>query len=269
MEITVVGMGNMGRAFAKRAYSQGFEVLWWNRTRERVKDAPGRPIEKLAEARGLVAVFVSDDDALLAVVPDIGGDYVALCGTYSIQGVKRALEILTARGRRAFAMPVVGSPRNVENGDAIYIVGAHEEIYTKTRPILEKFGALFYIGDSIKAAALKLAFNTLLISTVAVLGEATTLAIKYGIKPDVFKELLSQTVFKEIAARYIDRMLGSAQPTFTLKNAAKDMRYASNAAGEAGAGNVAMSGVKALYEVLAALGYGEEDYVKAGIIEGK
>jgi 3-hydroxyisobutyrate dehydrogenase and related beta-hydroxyacid dehydrogenases len=266
--ITVVGMGNMGKAFARRAASQGFNVFWWNRTREKVRDVPGTPISKLADARGLVVVFVADDKALFDALPEVGGDYVALSGTYSVDGVRRAVEMLTARGRKSFAIPVVGSPRNVEAGDAIYIVGAPDDVYTKLRLTLEKFGVLFQVGDSVKAAALKLAYNSLLISTVAVLGESLSLASKYGVKPDAFRELLSHTVFKDFAARYIDRMLGGGTPTFTIRNAAKDVRYASVAAGEAEAGNVAISGVKALYELLTAMGYGDEDYVKAGVLAG-
>lgn len=267
MDITIIGMGNMGKAFAKRAASLGYNVYWWNRTREKVKDAPGKAINKPEEARGFVAIFVADDTALFNVLPNIGGDYIALCGTYSIGAIKKAVETLGEK--RVFAMPVVGSPRNVEGGDAIYIVGAPDELYIKLRPTLEKFGTLFYVGDNVKAAALKLAFNSLLISTVATLGESLSLAVKYGVKPEVFKELLSMTVFKEVAARYIDRMLGSGQPTFTIRNAAKDMRYAATAAGEAESGSVAISGVKALYELLTALGYGDEDYVKAGYLAGR
>jgi len=269
MDVTVVGMGNMGSAFARRAHAQGFSVYWWNRTREKVKDAPGVELKRLEEARGLVVVFVADDQALYSVVDKLGGEYVALAGTYSVDAVRRAVAALESRGKRAFAMPVVGSPRNVENGDAIYLVGASEEVYTQLRPHLEKFGTLFYVGDSVKAAALKLAYNALLISTVAALGESLSLALKYGISADAFRALLSHTVFKEVAARYVDRMLGKTAPTFTVRNAAKDMRYASAAAGEAGVGNVAISGVKALYEVLTALGLGDEDYVKAGLLETK
>ena len=267
MEITVVGMGNMGIAFAKRAAAQGFKVYWWNRTREKVRDAPGTPLAKLSEAKGLVVVFVADDDALFAVAPELGGDYIALAGTYSIDAVKRAMDTLSARGKKAFAMPVVGSPKNVEGGDAIYIIGAPEDLYERLRETLEKFGVLFYVGDNVKAAALKLAYNSFLISTVAVLGEALTLARRYGIGHDIFKKLLEQTVFKEVASRYVDRIVGAAKPTFTVRNAAKDMRYAALAAGNAEAGNVAISGVKALYEILTAMGLGEEDYAKAGVLE--
>jgi 3-hydroxyisobutyrate dehydrogenase len=269
MDITVVGLGNMGKAFTRRAVSLGFNVSWWNRTREKVKDAPGTPIADLADAKGLVVVFVADDKALFDVLPKLGGEYVALAGTYSVEGVRRALEMLAARRQTGFAMPVVGSPRNVEAGDAIYLVGAPDDVYAKLRPILEKFGVLFYVGDSVKAVALKLAYNSLLISTVAALGESLSLAIKYGVGPDMFKELLSRTVFKEIGGRYIDRMLGGGVPTFTIRNAAKDMRYVSLAAGEVESSNVAISGVKALYELLTAMGYGDEDYVKAGVLAGR
>ncbi|MFN3804579.1 MAG: NAD(P)-dependent oxidoreductase [Pyrobaculum sp.] len=268
MEITVVGTGNMGSAFIRRAHMQGFKVYMWNRDREKARGLPGVAIDKLEEARGLAAIFVSDDLALRQVARELGGDYVALCGTYSVGAVREVIEELSSRGKKAFAMPVVGSPRNVENGDAVYIVGAPEEIYMAVRPTLEKLGVLFYVGDSEKAAALKLAYNSLLISTVAVLGEALTLATRYGIAPHQLRELMRHTVFREVAERYIDRMTSHVKPTFTIKHAAKDLRYASNAAGEGGVGSVVVNGVKSLYELLTALGFGEEDYVRAGILEG-
>jgi len=268
VEVTVVGMGRMGAAFARRAHSQGFSVYWWNRTRDKVRDAPGVEVGRLEDARGLVAVFVSDDEALYAVVERLGGDYVALAGTYSISAVKRAVELLESKGRRAFAMPVVGNPKDVEDGSAVYLVGAPEELYAHLRPHLEKLGVLLYVGDSVRAAALKLAFNSLLFSTVVALGESISLALKYGISVDTFRELLMHTAFRGVVLRYMDRMLGRTAPVFTMRNAAKDMRYASIAAGEAGVGDIVMSSVKALYDLLSALGYGDEDCARAGLLEG-
>ncbi len=266
MEITVVGVGKMGSAFAKRVHSLGFKTYWWSRSK---KEAPGVAIEKLSDARGLVVIFVSDDAALYEVTADVGGDYIALAGTYSIDAVRRVIDILTARGKKAFAMPVVGSPRHVESGEAIYIIGASESVYQTLRLTLEKFGLLYYIGDSVKAAALKLAFNSLLISTVSVLGEAYSLTTRYGIPPHQFKELLKLTVFREIAERYMDRLTGGGKPTFTIRDAAKDVRYATNAAGERQVGYAAVSGVRILYELLTAMGHGDEDYARAGVLETK
>lgn len=268
MEITVVGTGKMGAAFVRRAAAAGFTTYCWNRTRERLRDLPCIPLDRLEDTRGLVVVFVFDDDALYQTALKAGGEYVALAGTYSVRAVDYVVRRLEKRGAAGFAMPVLGSPRNVESGDAIYIVGANDETYSKIRHVLEKFGTLIHVGDSKKAAALKLAYNLLLISTVAALGESVALAKKYGVEVDVFKQLLSNTVFREIAARYVDRMLAAGTPTFTVEGAAKDLRYAANAASEAGMANVVASGVKTLYELLVAAGRGNEDYVKAGVLEG-
>ncbi|MEM1924065.1 MAG: NAD(P)-dependent oxidoreductase [Pyrobaculum sp.] len=267
MDISVIGTGKMGSAFVRRAASLGFATYCWNRSVEKLKSLPCRPLEKLEDAKGLVVIFLFDDKALYQIAPKVGGDYIALAGTYSIEAVVHVLKILNGGGRRGFAMPVLGSPRNVESGDAIYIVGANGEVYRVVEPILKNFGILIEVGDSIKATALKLAYNALLISTVAVLGESVSLVKRYGVDVEVFKLLLSHTVFKEVANRYIDRMLSNAAPSFTIEGAAKDLRYATYAAGEAGVGNIATSGVRALYEALAAMGKAYEDYVKAGVIE--
>lgn len=268
MEVTVVGTGRMGSAFVKRAAQLGHAVYAWNRTREKLSGLPATPISKLSEARGLIAVFVSDDEALLSIIGELKGDVVALMGTYSIQGANAARRALEARGIPVMAAPVVGGPGNVERGDAIYLVGGGGVAYEKYAGFFAEMGKAMYLGDFEKAVVLKLAYNSLLIGTVSVLGEAISLASSYGISPSVFKELLQQTVFKDVATAYVDRMLSNESGTFALKHASKDVRYAIAAAsGRSGA--VVLSAVRTLYELLELWGFGDVYYIKAGILEGK
>ncbi|CCC81647.1 NAD(P)-dependent oxidoreductase [Thermoproteus tenax] len=268
MEITVVGTGRMGSAFVKRAAALGHKVYAWNRTREKLSGLPATAIEGLSDARGLVAIFVADDEALMGIVEQIGGEAAALMGTYSVNGAVEAVRRLRSRGIPAFASPIVGGPGNVERGDAIYLLGGERTLLDKYTSVMFSLGKVVLVGELEKAVALKLAYNSLLIGTVAVLGEALSLAVAYGIPATVFKDLLSQTVFKEIGSVYIDRMLSEGEGTFALKHAGKDLRYAVNAsAGKSGA--VVLSAVHSLYELLELQGYGNEYYIKAGILENK
>lgn len=268
MEVTVVGTGRMGAAFAKRAAQLGHRVYAWNRTREKLSGLPATPLSSPSEARGLTAVFVADDDALLSLIGELNGDVIALMGTYSIQGANAARRALAARGLPVIAAPVVGGPGNVERGDAIYLIGGDEAAYRKYAGLFAEIGKIVYLGDFEKAVALKLAYNSLLIGTVSVLGEAVSLASAYGIAPNVFKELLQQTVFKEIANVYIDRMFSGEPGTFSLKHAGKDVRYAT-AAATGRSGSLVLSAVRSLYELLELWGFGDAYYIRAGILENK
>ncbi len=266
MEVTVVGVGKMGSAFIKRTARLGHTVYAWNRTKEKLSGLPATPISSLSEARGLTAVFVADDEALLSIAGELKGDVVVLMGTYSIQGANSARRVLEAKGVPVMAAPVVGGPGNVERGDAIYLIGGSGAVYEKYAGFFAEVGKAVYLGDFEKAVVLKLAYNSLLIGAISVLGEAISLASAYGIAPSVFKELLQQTVFKDIATAYVDRMLSNEPGTFALKHAGKDVRYAT-AAALGKSGTMVLSAVRALYELLELWGFGDAYYIKAGILE--
>lgn len=119
------------------------------------------------------------------------------------------------------------------------------------------------------AMALKLAYNAFLIGTMALLGEYIVLGRTYGgVDDDTLRVLLTKTVFRDVAEKYLDRMLKpKSPPSFTLALAAKDVHYAVKAAGDAKSPLVVSSAVKSLYELLATLGFGNEDYVRAGLLE--
>lgn len=268
MEVSVIGTGNMGSAFVRRARALGLEVYAWNRSRDKLKGLPAQPLPSPAEARGVAAVFVADDVALAKVVEELRADAVALCGTYSPEGAERALEALKARGIPAAAVPVIGSPRNVEQGEALYILGAASDVRPKVAPLFEKAGRVFPATSPMEAVVLKLAFNAVIIGALALLGEATALARGYGVQPSTLKELLRGTVLKDFAERYMDRLVARNPALFSIRNAGKDMRYFVQAALRLGMPVTAASAVKSLYELLAALGRGEEDFARAGYLEG-
>jgi 3-hydroxyisobutyrate dehydrogenase-like beta-hydroxyacid dehydrogenase len=268
MELTVVGTGRMGAAFVKRAAQLGHKVYAWNRTRGKLEGLPATPISRPSEARGPVAVFVADDEALLSLVDEMGGDAAFLMGTYSLAGAAAARRALAARGIGVLASPIVGGPGNVERGDAVYIVGGDAEVYSRYSKLFAELGRIMHVGEFEKAVVLKLAYNSLLIGTVAVLGEAASMAAAHGIPPSQFKELLSQTIFKEIGSVYIDRMYSDEPGTFALRHAGKDVRYAT-AAAAGRSSTVVLSAVRSLYEMLEVLGYGDSYYIRAGILESK
>ena len=267
MEVTVIGTGRMGSALVKRLASQGFTVYAWNRTREKLRDLPAKPIEDVSQARGLVFIFVADDEALNAV-RGVGGDVVSLAGTYSVGAVAAFSIRLSSMGIGFLASPVVGGPGDVERGTAIYIVGGPESTYQRVKDVFERLGTIIRLPTAESAMALKLAYNALLIGSMALLGEYVILSRTYGVDDETSKELLRRTVFKDVAEKYLDRILNPrGPPSFTLTLAAKDVHYAVKSAGDARTPLVVSSAVKSLYELLSTLGFGNEDYVRAGLLE--
>ncbi|MFB6469725.1 MAG: NAD(P)-dependent oxidoreductase [Vulcanisaeta sp. AZ3] len=267
MDVTVVGTGRMGSALVRRLASQGFTVYAWNRTKEKLKDLPAKPLDDISQARGLVFVFVSDDNAL-GMVRGVGGEVVALSGTYSVAAVASFSARLRDAGVGFLAAPVVGGPGDVEKGTAVYLVGGSEATYEGVKGVFDKLGAVIRLPTAESAMALKLAYNAFLIGSMALLGEYVVLGKTYGIDDGVLKDLLRRTVFREIAEKYLDRMVSPrSSPSFTLALAAKDVHYAVKTAGDTRTPLVVSSAVKSLYELLTVMGFGNEDYVRAGVLE--
>jgi 3-hydroxyisobutyrate dehydrogenase-like beta-hydroxyacid dehydrogenase len=127
MRITILGMGNMGRAFAARAIETGHQTTVWNRTPGRVaalvaSGAIEANTSTAAAGADAVLVVLADDAAVLDVC--LGDDGVlaslepdalfANVSTVSPETARRLAE-LGPEGRVLDA-PVMGSPAMIAGG---------------------------------------------------------------------------------------------------------------------------------------------------------
>ena len=133
MRVTILGMGNMGQAFAARAIETGHQTTIWNRTPGRVAAlvASGAIESTTSTAAGADAVLVvlADDAAVLDVC--LGDDGVlawlepdavlANVSTVSPETARRLAE-LGPEGRVRDA-PVMGSPAMIAGGLGNFLIG--------------------------------------------------------------------------------------------------------------------------------------------------
>jgi len=123
-----------------------------------------------------------------------GGTPRVVCDL-STSGPQLAQELhdtLTARGIASFDAPVSGGIRGAEMGSLAIMVGGPEALYEEVRPILDRIGNPFYLGETPGAGQVaKLANNLLSLAAIATTAEAMTLAIKAGIDPARMIEVLN------------------------------------------------------------------------------
>jgi len=200
--IGFLGLGRMGAPMASRLIGHVDRLL--------VHDISSAAVDALvakgAEAAGSAAalgdlceiVFTSLPTPLIvrdAVAEVVSRGTPRIVCDLSTSGPKLAQELhelLAPRAVASFDAPVSGGIRGAELGSLAIMVGGPEALYEDIRPILDRIGNPFFMGEKPGAGQVaKLANNLLSLAAIAVTAEAMTLAIKGGLDPARMIEVLN------------------------------------------------------------------------------
>lgn len=195
--VALVGTGRMGSAMARSISRAGFDLVLFNRTRERATTLASELGARLAEnpaaaaAAADVAITMLADDA--AVQATFDGPDGLLAGArpdavlVNMSTVRP--DTLTAFAARALAAgvgildaPVSGSVHLAETGALTLMVGGDEADLERARPVLQAIGTtIAHLGPLGAGAAMKLAVNTVIFGLNGALAEGLVLAEAAGI----------------------------------------------------------------------------------------
>lgn len=263
MEIGIIGIGLMGRAFVERYLAQGYTVRVFNRSQENIKDLRASGVivcasaEELISASAIIILMLSDAAAINDILrfdqqadkaADLQGKTILQMATISPAQSKTIAEAVIAGGGRYLEAPVLGSLPEAKTGTLIIMGGGVKEVFDDVLPTLQVLGATpRYIGETGTAAALKLAMNQL----IAALSAGFSLSLGYAMKNGVATELFMQTVresalyaktYDKKLQKYLDRDFGTAN--FTSQHLLKDIRLFIDDAKAAGLNTAALEGIE-------------------------
>ena len=251
MRVTILGMGNMGRAFAARAIETGHPTTVWNRTPGRVAEltASGAVESDTAAAAvagaDVVLVVLADDAAVLDVCLGDDGVLAALepdavfanISTVSPETARRLAQ-LGPEGRVLDA-PVMGSPAMIVGGLGRFLIGGPAAAISAIEPLWNDLGSGYtHCGPAGSGATMKILANSLLITGVASVAEAIATARRQGISDEFLRTLLADSPVVSLASNLrLDSLLDPTHPGwFSPALARKDIRLAIDLADEAGVG---------------------------------
>jgi 3-hydroxyisobutyrate dehydrogenase-like beta-hydroxyacid dehydrogenase len=250
MDVGFVGLGQMGQAMARNLCKAGHRVTVFNRTRERadalaadgaiVADSPA------AACRGeAVFTMVSDDRALEAVAFGADGIVAGLkpeaihisSSTISIALSQQLTEAHQKADQSFVAAPVFGRPEAAAAAKLFIIAAAPPAALERCQPLFDAIGQrCFRVGAQPRDANLvKLSGNFLLAAMLESLGEAFALIRKGGIDPQLYLELLTNTLFSAPVYKTYGTLIATEQyqpAGFTVALGLKDVQLALSAAGE-------------------------------------
>jgi len=233
MNISVLGLGIIGSAWARNLIAEGHTVRCWNRT---PKDFPNfhASIEEAVDHAEVIFIIVADPPAVQTVLDQIQsrlgpGQLVIQSSTISAKWTLLFAEQVRKTGALFLEAPFTGSKLAAEQGQTVYYLGGDPELVEKARPILEPISRVIeHIGPLGSASTLKLAMNLNIAGIAQTLCESLMLCRKAGIPDDIYFTALAGNAARSGVSDLKEPKLRQHEysPQFSLKNMAKDLRLA-------------------------------------------
>ena len=251
MRISVLGLGNMGRAFATRGIETGHQVTVWNRSPGRAAELvengaiEAQTPEEAVSGADAVLVVLADDAAVLEVCLGSDGalaslDPSAVFANVSTVSPDTARRLANAGpDDRVLDAPVMGSPAMIVGGLGRFLIGGPAPTIAAVDPLWNDLGAGYTHCGSVGAGAtMKVLANFLLITGVASLAETVATARQHGVSDELLKGLLTDGPLLSAASSLrLDSVLDATHPGwFSPTLARKDLRLAIDLAQGAGVG---------------------------------
>ena len=245
--VTVLGLGIMGRGIAASLLRAGIPTSVWNRNPSRSMPLAADGAQVATDVTGaaqhahVAITMVTDADAVLDVA-DKQGMLKALpphaiwvqMSTIGVDGFDRVAEL--AKRERPDVMlvdaPVTGSRQAAESGSLTIFASGPDDARTPLAPVFAAIGRrTIWFGAAGLGTRIKLVNNTLIAFTVQGMGEAAALAQHLGVTPEATIEAIESGT---LASPYVMGKLGRIargdySPEFSLNLALKDVNLALDA----------------------------------------
>ena len=203
--IGILGHGLVGLALAARAIASGHAVSGCDPSPAAQSAARARDIEVLGTAADLAAscdavlICVLDDAALLSCAAALASaasrpGLVLSCVTASVEATTQAATLVQGAGTDFADMPLLGSSRQIADGQALGLLGASEATALRWSSLLNDLCPRYRIvGPAGHGVRAKLACNLILGLNRAALAEGLALATTMGLDGSTFLELLRES----------------------------------------------------------------------------
>lgn len=239
--VTVLGMGIMGRPIARNVARAGFQTRAWNRTREKAEalerdgiEIADSPADAVAGADAVITMLTSGD-AVRDVMSGAGGALAAMgagaiwiqMSTIGIAATDEMAQLAADAGVTFLDAPVSGTKEPAEAGKLVVLAAGPDDALDACAPVFEAIGSrTIRLQEPGEATRLKLVLNNWVLSVAVSTAETIALAERLGIDPQRFLDAiegggLDSGYARMKAQKMIER---SFDPSFPLALAAKDSR---------------------------------------------
>ncbi|MBC8985344.1 NAD(P)-dependent oxidoreductase [Pedobacter sp. N36a] len=238
-----IGLGNMGTPMVKNLLKAGFEVVVFNRTKQKEAEliANGASTapdpQTLLEDCDIVFTMLSNDEAVKMVFEGekglltnpAAGKMIIDMSTVSPDTSRYLSELCKKNDIDFLEAPVSGSVKPAQDGTLIILVGGETPAYEKAKPAFDALGKLsVHVGGAGVGGSAKLAINYLLGLNLQGLAETLLFAEKNGVnKTDMLTIINEGACGNGITKLKTPSILNESYPAaFALKHLVKDLGLA-------------------------------------------
>ena len=251
--IAFLGLGAIGAPMARHLPANGFELIVWNRTRERAEQLAtsvrARVAQTPAEAARAADVVITclptsreveglldGDGGLLAGLRR--GSILVDCTSGDPATSRRIAARLREHGVSFVDAPVSGGKRGAEDGTLTVMCGGDAAVVERVRPVLSAFGKnIVHCGDVGAGDMVKAVNQALLAIHIWATGEGLATLAKAGVDTRVALDVINTSSGRSNTSMNLfpERVISRAFPrTFRLALLDKDLRIAAEMARDAG-----------------------------------
>ncbi len=271
-----VGLGIMGRPMASNLMEAGYDLVLFNRTREKAEElaSDGATVadspREAAEASDVVITMLPDSPE---VEENIRGEEGVLAGAaegtlvidMSTISPLVSRELAEAGGEQGVGMldaPVSGGEPMAISGDLSIMVGGSSEDFARAEPILEPLGSSVHVGPAGAGQVVKACNQIIVALNIEAVSEALVLASKAGVEPGPTLEALSGGLAgsKVMDAKTSNFLEHDFDPGFRVELHHKDLGIALEAAREYGVPLPVTALVDQMLQRLQIAGRGDRDH---------
>jgi 3-hydroxyisobutyrate dehydrogenase-like beta-hydroxyacid dehydrogenase len=251
MDIGFIGLGAMGRAMVENLLEKGHTVTVWNRspgpaTELAVQGAKVAATIEEALQGDVVLSILAHDQAIRDALLDGGALSRARPGlvhvnlaTISTAFARELADLHAERGLGYVAAPVFGRPPVARAGGLNVLAAGAPGAVDRVLPVLPALAVKVWPmgADPVRANAVKIAGNLMIVSAVEAMGEATALGAAHGVPAADLLDMLTNTIFAAPIYKIYGGMIAEARyhpPGFAADLALKDVRLAQAAGDEKG-----------------------------------
>jgi 2-hydroxy-3-oxopropionate reductase len=270
-----IGLGIMGKPMAKNLIEAGYDLVAYNRTREKAEELGGATVaetpKEVAEQSDIIITMLPDspqveealdgEDGVLEGVRE--GALVVDMSTISPVVTEELADRAQERGASMLDAPVSGGDVGAIDGTLSIMVGGSEEDFERVLPLFEVMGkTVTHVGPVGRGQVVKAANQIVVALTIEAVSEALVLGSKAGVSPEKILDVLGGGLAgNKVMEVKREKMLDhSFDPGFRVELHHKDLGIALAAGREYGVTLPVTAVVDQMLETLKMLGRGDQDH---------